>query len=423
MMGFYQRWAPYVPVAQRRANASREASKFAKKGQQLRPIHIKTQAIATSFWGLAWCKNLENYADWANRLPRGRTYARDGSIIHLQVESGSIKALVSGSSLYKIDISIDALDAKRWTAIRRDCASEVSSLLDLMRGKLPSGVLARLTDPKQGMFPIPKELKLNCSCPDYATMCKHVAATLYGVGHLLDTEPALFFKMRGVNQSDLVSDAMTTQSTEDSIGLSQQSELAGEDLSALFGIDLTTPQDVSPKVTQRQPAKTTKPAKSTQRAKPTKPSKLAASRAASDDAAIKLEPAKAMLAPATKAIDVKKTEKKTATRGTRRTTTKREPSAAMARVLEVLKKKALEKAAAAQQPASKKAHSNKAVTAKAATTKASTSKEKSKKKQTKKAKPTTASAKLATSTPRQKNAETGNLVPKATAKKSKRKVS
>ena len=412
MMGFYQRWAPYVPVAQRRANASREASKFAKNGQPLRPIHIKTRAIATSFWGLAWCENLENYADWANRLPRGRTYARNGSIVHLQIESGSIRALVSGSSLYKIDISIDALDAKRWMAIRRDCASEVSSLLDLMRGKLPSGVLARLTDPKQGMFPSPKELKLNCSCPDYATMCKHVAATLYGVGHLLDTEPALFFKMRGVNQSDLVSDAMTTQSAEDSIGLRQQSELAGEDLSAIFGIDLATPQDTSSKVAQRQPAKTKKSAK------PTKPSKLAKSRVASDKASIKPEPVNAMLAPETMAIDVKKTAKKTARRGTRRATTKREPSAAMTRVLEILKKRALDKAAAAQQPASKKASSKKASSKKASSKKASSKKASSSNegsKPTKKSKltPTTQSAKRAM----------GNQPPTATAKKSKRKVS
>ena len=242
-MAFYERWAPYVPVAQRRAKATREASKLAKNGQNLRPIRIQSRAIATSFWGLAWCKNLEIYSDWANRMPRGRTYARNGSIVDLQIEPGKINAMVSGSSLYKIKISIDRLDAKTWKAIRNDCARQVSSLLDLMRGKLPDFVLTRLTDPKQGMFPSPKELKLQCSCPDYAKMCKHVAATLYGVGHLLDTEPALFFKMRGVDQSELVSDAITTQTTDDAIGLNQQSDLAGEDLSAIFGIDLATSQD------------------------------------------------------------------------------------------------------------------------------------------------------------------------------------
>ena len=257
-MAFYSRWAPYVPVAQRRANAAREASKLAKKGQKLRPIHIKSRAIATSFWGLAWCENLEIYADWANRMPRGRTYARNGAIVDLQIEPGKITALVSGSSLYTIKISIDPLNKQRWHAIRSDCAQQVSSLLDLMRGKLPDAVLARLTDPKQGMFPSPKELNLQCGCPDYATMCKHIAATLYGVGHLLDSEPGLFFKMRGVDQTELVTDAMTTQTADDAMGLNQQSDLAGEDLGAIFGIDLATTSDVQSAASSLKQSKTTR---------------------------------------------------------------------------------------------------------------------------------------------------------------------
>ena len=177
-------------------------------------------------------------------MPRGRTYARNGSIVDLQIAPGEINSLVSGSSLYRIKISIDKLETNKWKAIRTDCAQQVSSLLDLMRGRLPNAVLKRLTDPKGGMFPSPKELKLRCSCPDYASMCKHVAATMYGVGHLLDTEPELFFKMRGVDQSELVTEAMTTHMTADALGLDQHSDLAGEDLGALFGIDLTASEVV-----------------------------------------------------------------------------------------------------------------------------------------------------------------------------------
>ncbi len=250
-MGFYGRWAPYVSVAKRRANAAREANKLAKKGQELRPIRISSRAIANSFWGIAWCNNLEIYADWANRMPRGRTYARNGSIVDLQIRSGEISSIVSGSSLYKIKISIDKLEMKKWKAIRTDCAQQVGSLLDLMRGKLPEAVLKRLTDPKTGMFPGPKELKVSCSCPDYATVCKHVAATLYGVGHLLDSDPDLFFKMRGVDQSELVNDAITTQTTSDTIGLDQQSDLAGEDLGTIFGIDLAVPEDAPSTVSKK----------------------------------------------------------------------------------------------------------------------------------------------------------------------------
>ena len=279
-MAFDNRWAPYVPVAQRRAEAARQASKLNKKGQSLRPIHIKSKAIATSFWGLAWCKNLEIYADWANRMPRGRTYARNGSIIDLQIEPGQITALVSGSSLYKIKISIDPLNKKKWKAIRSDCSQQVSSLLDLMRGKLPDDVLGRLTDPKEGMFPSPKELKLQCSCPDYATMCKHIAATLYGVGHLLDSEPELFFKMRGVKQSELVSDALTSQTTDDAIGLDQHSDLAGEDLSAMFGIELATTSDIqtaAPNLssTKSKASRSKSPSSTKKASKKSKPTKAA----------------------------------------------------------------------------------------------------------------------------------------------------
>jgi len=255
-MGYYGRWAPYVPVATRRANATREASKLAQKGKKLRPIWVQTRAIATSFWGVAWCNNLENYADWANRMPRGRTYARNGSIVDLQITPGQITSLVSGSSLYKIKISIDKLDAKKWKAIRADCAQQVSSLLDLMRGKLPDAVLKRLTDPTTGIFPSPKELKVQCSCPDYAVLCKHVAAALYGVGHLLDTEPELFFRMRGVDQTELAADALTAPATADAIGLNGQSDLAGEDLGAIFGIDLASFEEVPSTGTKKQKAKT-----------------------------------------------------------------------------------------------------------------------------------------------------------------------
>ena len=239
-MSYYRDWEPYVPVAMRRETATKEAQKLLKKGETLRPISITSRKIAQTFWGIAWCENLESYADWANRMPRGRTYARNGSILDLQIESGSITSLVSGSSLYKIKISIDKIGNKEWKAIRTDCGQQISSLLDLMRGKMPPAVLERLTAPEKGMFPTPKEMKFKCSCPDYASVCKHVAATLYGVGYLLDAEPELFFTMRGVDQAELVSEAFSSTSAGDALGLNQQSELEGEDLAALFGIELAS---------------------------------------------------------------------------------------------------------------------------------------------------------------------------------------
>lgn len=239
-MAYNGGWAPYVPVAERQRRAAREAKSLAGKGQKLRPIRIPGRTIANSFWGKAWCQNLENYADWANRMPRGRTYARNGSIVDLQISAGKITSLVYGSEMYKIQITIEKIKPNHWQAIRKDCATRVGSLIDLMRGKLPPAVLERLTSRKDGIFPSPSEINIRCSCPDGAVMCKHAAAALYGVGYLLDSEPELFFLMRGVSQAELVSDAMLTQKQSDAMGLDAQSTLDSDDLGALFGIDLST---------------------------------------------------------------------------------------------------------------------------------------------------------------------------------------
>ena len=102
-------WKPYVPVAQRRAQAAREVAKRVKKGQKIYPVRIEGRTIASTFWGKAWCTNLESYSDYANRLPRGRTYVRNGSVVHLKIDKGRIEALVSGSELYEIQIDIAAL--------------------------------------------------------------------------------------------------------------------------------------------------------------------------------------------------------------------------------------------------------------------------------------------------------------------------
>ena len=227
-MGRFERWAPYVPVAQRRRNAENEAKRLAKNGTKLNPLRIAGRNIATTFWGKAWCENLEDYCDFDNRMPRGRTYARNGSVVDLQVNKGTVTGLVSGSSLYKISIVIDPLSAKAWGKLCQDCSQEVVSLLDLMRGKLSNAVIQRLTDPKDGLFPQPKEIKVTCSCPDYASMCKHVAAVLYGVGHRLDSSPELFFELRGVDQAELVTQALALQNSSDVMGLNQSSDLAYE---------------------------------------------------------------------------------------------------------------------------------------------------------------------------------------------------
>jgi uncharacterized Zn finger protein len=205
-MSFYG-WRPYVPVAERRRKAERELAKLKKKGQSSAPVTIEGRTIATTFWGKSWCTNLERYSDYANRLPRGRTYVRNGSVVDLRIAKGEVTAMVAGSSLYRIKITIAPVKPLRWKSICRDCAGSVDSLVELLQGRFEKGVMDRVCRAGDGLFPAPEEIKLSCSCPDSADMCKHVAAALYGVGARFDHKPQLLFVLRGVDENELVAGA------------------------------------------------------------------------------------------------------------------------------------------------------------------------------------------------------------------------
>src|SRR5947209_9605560 len=191
----YYDWRPYLPVAARRRQAAREMAKLAKKGRQTSPVVIEGRKIAKSFWGKAWCDNLERYSDFSNRLPRGRTYVRNGSVIDLQIEAGEVKALVSGSDIYKVAVKVAPVSKSRWQAICQDCAGAIDSLIELLQGRFSKGVMERVCRQKTGLFPSPDEINLSCSCPDWASMCKHVAAVLYAIGARLDQKPELLFRL------------------------------------------------------------------------------------------------------------------------------------------------------------------------------------------------------------------------------------
>lgn len=237
-MGRYDRyesaWAPYVPVAERRRKAEGEATKLAKKGQILAPVQVAGRTIAATFWGKAWCEQLEEHSDYANRLPRGRTYARNGSVIDLQVRPGQVTALVSGSSIYRVTVQVDPLDAAKWTALARDCAGQIDSLVELLQGKLAKGVLARLSHPSEGLLPLQRQMHFSCSCPDGAYLCKHVAAALYGVGHRLDSQPELLFVLRQVDQQALLQHAAVPP-----LGARSPANILDDgDLADVFGLDM-----------------------------------------------------------------------------------------------------------------------------------------------------------------------------------------
>jgi uncharacterized Zn finger protein len=237
-MSWYS-FRPYVPVAERRARAARELAKLSKKnGQASSPVLLDSRKIASTFWGKAWCDNLEAYSDYATRLPRGRTYVRNGSVVHLELSQGKVTARVSGSSLYKIEIKIKPLAASLWKSIQTECAGKIDSLIELLQGKLSSSVMQIVTRPERGLFPTPKEIELDCSCPDWADLCKHVAASLYGVGARLDQSPELLFLLRGVDPADLISQASAAETVRQSARAEGAASMSEAEIADVFGIEL-----------------------------------------------------------------------------------------------------------------------------------------------------------------------------------------
>ena len=226
----------YVPVAQKRADAQNRIDKLRKKNKNIQPIVPFTdRKIAHSFWGQSWCNNMERYADYENRLPRGKSYLRHGCVCDLQISEGLVTAMVSGSSMYNVRITIDKLSEKRAELLQNLLQGKISSQLELLQGKIPKDVRELVGNPDNGIIPFPKEIHMRCSCPDSASLCKHLAAVLYGIGRRLDTDPGVLFTLRGLDPLLLcVHGNEIDLSVEDS----EESLSGGEDLSALFGIDL-----------------------------------------------------------------------------------------------------------------------------------------------------------------------------------------
>jgi uncharacterized Zn finger protein len=267
----YGGWAPYVPVAERRRKAARAAERLRKQGQVLAPVTIAGRAIATTVWGKAWCDNMESYRDYESRLPRGRTYVRNGSVLDLRITPGQVTALVNGSELYRIAISIKQVPAAAWRRICADCAGRIESLVGLLQGKFSKGVMDRLCRQENGLFPRPSDIRFACSCPDHASMCKHVAAVLYGVGARLDHEPELLFRLRAVDETELVAGIGTE------LPIAKAAPAAGkvlhaDDVAALFGLDMAA---AAAPAAEQQPRKP-RPSRARSAAAVSKPTSAAA---------------------------------------------------------------------------------------------------------------------------------------------------
>jgi uncharacterized Zn finger protein len=255
-------YRPYVPVAMRQRQAEREMAKLRKKGHAVSPVRIEGRAIAKTFWGKAWCDNLERYSDYANRLPRGRTYVRNGSVVDLQIVTGAVIAAVSGSRLYKVAVKVAPVPQARWRSICRGCAGGIDSLVELLQGRFSKGVMERMCQQRTGLFPSPDEITLSCSCPDWASMCKHVAAVLYGTGARLDERPELLFTLRDVSEQELIAKAGTGLPLTRK-GPAAEKILDGSDLSEIFGLEMAqdapaaaaAPKEAKPRIEKRPTGK------------------------------------------------------------------------------------------------------------------------------------------------------------------------
>ena len=247
-------WGEYVPVAQRRANALREMARLRKKGRNIQPIEVDGRAIARSFWGKGWCDHLESFSDYENRLPRGRRYVRNGSVCHLDIKTGKIEAIVSGTELYNVTVTIKKLKPVIWKSVKANCSGRIGSMLELLQGRLSDQVMTVVADRANGLFPKPSEISLRCDCPDWAIMCKHVAAVLYGVGRRLDHQPELLFLLRDVDAAELISTDMAVPS-----GVAPGNAIDDDKLGDIFGIDLDDMDDALP-VSKARPSKKTQSA-------------------------------------------------------------------------------------------------------------------------------------------------------------------
>lgn len=192
----------------------RMAQENLSKNNRYSPVILNNSSrfsknICNSWWGNAWCKNLERYADCNNRIDRGKSYLKNNMVIDLKINGGEIYAKVQGSrkTPYTVKITIDPIDEKKRLRIEEQATGKIQNLEALINGTFPEE-LKDIFFQNDGLFPSLKEIHFNCSCPDFARMCKHVSAALFGVGIRLDKNPIYFFQMRGINIDDFVNKAV-----------------------------------------------------------------------------------------------------------------------------------------------------------------------------------------------------------------------
>jgi uncharacterized Zn finger protein len=242
-------FAPYESVGEKKAKAKKKIAQLRKKDKDIAPVEIQGRKIANTWWGMAWCRNLEIYADFKNRLSRGRSYVTHGCVLDLRVKPGVINAKVMGSgrNIYNCEIKIDPVNKKKWEKIKKLVYGKIGSLTELLAGKFPKELESALSAKDGGLFPAPNEFHPDCDCPDWSEFCKHLAAVIYGVGNRLDSNPELLFKLRGVDSKELVSEVVAEHKENllekaKNVKSKRRIKLNDKKLSKMFGIEFSMPR-------------------------------------------------------------------------------------------------------------------------------------------------------------------------------------
>lgn len=235
------RFQPYKIPTATELEKKKEKSRTRLRGHDLKPIVIEGKTLGRTWWGKAWNQNLESYADYSNRVGRGKTYVRQGMVIHLNIEEAQVFGLVQGrkKAPYEILVKIEPSTEDDIKAIGEISRQHVESFESLLHGEFPKELEVLFTRKGFGLFPSPKEIDFYCSCPDHAYMCKHVAAVLYGIGSRLDEDPQLFFTLRQINGINFIKESIDVVLTDmlNGAGVKTERTISEEKAKRLFGFD------------------------------------------------------------------------------------------------------------------------------------------------------------------------------------------
>lgn len=239
-MAYYNRFPAYQTIDELKTKNIKKKKTYLKKHPDASPIVLEGK-LGKTWWGKSWNQNLERYADYENRLGRGKKYIKAEAILDFHIEEGRIYGEIAGSGrkIYNVDISIDTIDEQDWKQIQKVCGRRIDSLEQLLAGQFPNELKDIFFVKDHGLFPSSSQIHIYCDCPDYARLCKHAAAFLYATSIALDNNPTLFFELRGISMDAFINKALG-ENLDDLIEKSKQKSnriLEDEDLEALFHLD------------------------------------------------------------------------------------------------------------------------------------------------------------------------------------------